>query len=48
MKTDSTDLWGSCKNGVLQAYDELCEKTKARRNRGSTWWWIELTKDAIK
>ena len=28
--TDSMDLWGSSKNGVLQACDELCGKTKAK------------------
>ena len=27
---DSKDLWGSYKNGVLKACDELCGKTKAR------------------
>ena len=28
--TDSMDLWGSYKNGVLQACDELCGKTKGK------------------
>ena len=44
---DSKDLWGSYKNGVLKACDELCGKTKARGDRGNTWWWNEQVKDAI-
>ena len=39
--TDSMDLWGSYKNGVLQACDKVCGKTKARGDRGNTWWWNE-------
>ena len=45
--TDSMDLWGSYKNGVLKACDELCGKTKGREDRGNTWWWNEQVKDAI-
>ena len=30
--TDSKDLWGSYKKGVLQACDELCGKTKGRED----------------
>ena len=30
---DSKDLWGSFKDGVLKACDELCGKTKARGDR---------------
>ena len=41
------DLWGSCKNEVLQVCDELRGKTKARESRGNTWWWNEQVKDAI-
>ena len=47
MDTDSMDLWGSYKNGVLQACDELCRKTKVRGSRGNTLWWNEQVKDAI-
>ena len=47
MDIDSKGLWGSYKNGVLQACDELCGKTKARGDRGNTWWWNEQVKDAI-
>ena len=32
--TDSMDLWGSYKNGVLQACDELCGKTNGRGDQG--------------
>ena len=35
--TDSMDLWKSCKNEVLQAGDELGEKTKGRGDQGNTW-----------
>ena len=45
--TDSMDFWGSYKNGVLQACDEWCEKTKARGDREKTCWWNEQVKDAI-
>ena len=34
--TGSMDLWRSYKNGVLQACDELCGKTKRRGDRGNT------------
>ena len=44
---DSKDFWGSYKNGVLKACDELCRKTKARSDRGNTWCWNEQVKDAI-
>ena len=33
--TDSMDLWVSYKNGVLQACEELCGKTKGRGDRGN-------------
>ena len=45
--TDSMDLWGSYKKGILQACDELCGKTKGRGDRGNTWWWNEQVRDAI-
>ena len=44
---DSKDLWGFYKNGILKVCDELCGKTKARSDRGNTWWWNEQVKDAI-
>ena len=45
--TDSVDLWESYKKGVLPACGKLCGKTKARGDRGSTWWWNEQVRDAI-
>ena len=33
--SDSVHLWGSYKNGVLQACEELCGKTKGREDRAS-------------
>ena len=42
------DLWESYKNGVLRACDELCGKTKGRRDQGNTWWWNEQVKEAIE
>ena len=41
------DLWESYKNGVLKACDELCGKTKGRRDQENTWWWNEQVKEAI-
>ena len=45
--TDSMDIRGSYENGVLRACDELCAKTKAKEDRGNTWWWNEQVKDAM-
>ena len=36
--TEAVDLWESYKNGVLMACDELCGKTKGRRDQENTWW----------
>ena len=41
------DLWESYKNGVLKACDDLCGKTKGRRDQGNTWWWNEQVKEVI-
>ena len=46
--TKAKDLWGSFKDGVLEACKELCGRRKQRRKRGSTWWWNEKVKEAIK
>ena len=37
----------SYKKGVLKACDELCGKTKGRREQGNTWWWNEQVKEVI-
>jgi len=34
-------MWDSFKNGVIKACDEVCGKTKGRRDQGNTWWWNE-------
>ena len=44
---EAVDLWESYKNGVLKACDDLCGKTKGRRDQGNTWWWNEQVKEAI-
>ena len=41
MDAEAVDLWESYKNGVLKACDDLCGKTKGRRDQGNTWWWNE-------
>ena len=44
---EAVDLWESYKNGVLKACDDLCGKTKGRRDQGNTWWWNEQVKEAL-
>ena len=44
---EAVDLWESYKNGVLKACDDLCAKTKGRRDQENTWWWNEQVKEAI-
>ena len=44
---EAVDLWESYKNGVLKACDDLCGKTKGRRDQENTWWWNEQVKEAI-
>ena len=41
------NLWESYKNGDLKACDDLCGKTKGRRDQGNTWWWNKQVKEAI-
>ena len=43
---ETVNLWESYKNGVLKACDDLCGKTKGRRDQGNTWW-NEQVKEAI-
>ena len=45
--TEAVDLWESYKNDVLKTCNELCGKTKGRRDHGNTWWWNEQVKEAI-
>ena len=44
---DTPDLWKSFKEGVLRACDEVCGKTRGRREQGETWWWNDDVKDAV-
>ena len=44
---EAVDLWESYKNGVLKACDDLCGKTKGRRDQVNTWWWNKQVKEAI-
>ena len=45
--TDSMDWWESYKNGLLQACEELCGKTKGKGDRGNAWWWNKQVKDEM-
>ena len=47
MSTGRPDSWGSFKEGVLKACDEVCGKGRNRRDIGKTWWWSEEVKEAI-
>ena len=38
VNNEASNMWGSFKNGVLEACKELCGKRKQRRERGSTLW----------
>ena len=44
---EAVDLWESYKNGILKTCDDLCGKTKGRRDQGNTWWWNKQVKEAI-
>ena len=45
--TEAVDLWEFYTYDVLKACDELCGKTKQRRDQENTWWWNEQVKEAI-
>ena len=36
VSVDAPDLWGSFKNGLIKACDEVCGKKTGRRDRGDT------------
>ena len=38
---------GVLQEWCLKACDDLCGKTKGRRDQGNTWWWNEQVKEAI-
>ena len=44
---DAPDLWKRFREVMLKAFDEVCGKTKWRRDQGDTWWWNKDVKEAI-
>ena len=44
---DAPDLWKCFREGMLKAFDEVCRKTKGRRDQGDIWWWKKDVKEAI-
>ena len=45
---DAPDMWKSFKEGVLRACDEVCGKTRGRKDQGGeTWWWSNDVKEAV-
>ena len=47
VSVDTSDLWKSFKDGVLQACDETCGEKRGRRDQGNTWWWNDEVKVAV-
>ena len=41
------NLWGHFKDGVLEACDEVCGKTRGRRSKGDKWLWNEEVKESV-
>ena len=39
LRADAPDLWKCFREGMLKAFDEVCGKTKGRRDQGDTSWW---------
>ena len=39
VRADAPELWKCFTEGMLKAFDEVCGKTKGRRDQGDTWWW---------
>ena len=47
VSADAPDLWKCFREGMLKAFDDVCGKTKGRRDQGDTWWWNKDVKEAI-
>ena len=47
VSTDAPNLWKCFSEGMLKAFDEVCGKTKGRRDQGDTWWWNKDAKEVI-
>ena len=39
VSADAPDVWKCFREGMLKAFDDVCGKTKGRRDQGDTWWW---------
>ena len=48
LSDNQNDLWGSFKEGVLKASDEVCRYKKNRKCNANMWWWNSGAKDEIK
>ena len=48
MPDNNHDLWGSFKECVLEACDEVCGYMKNRKCNVDTWWWNSAVKDEIQ
>ena len=47
VSADAPDLWIGFRAGMLKSFDEVCGKTKGRRDQGDTWWWNKDVREAI-
>ena len=47
VSADAPDLWKCFREGLIKAFDEVCGKTKGKRDQGDTWWWNKDVKEAI-
>ena len=47
VSADASDLWTCFREGMLKAFDEICGKTKGKRDQGDTWRWNKDVKEAI-
>ena len=48
MSDSNNDLWGSFKDCVIKACDEVCGYKKIRKCNVNTWWWNSGAKDEIQ
>ena len=47
VSADALDLWKCFREGMLKAFDEVCGKTKGRRDQEDTLWWNKDVGEAI-
>ena len=48
MSDNHNDLWGSSKESVLKACDEVCGYKKNTKCNVNAWWWNSWVKDEIQ